>query len=86
MGKHSKHSLQLQSESINMPNNVEELHVTLLKMHEDLIAAKVAQEVSQEKEETLRYEVGLLQDQSNHDNRERQQTESAMVEEIRQLK
>lgn len=86
VGKHSKHSLQLQSESINMPNNVEELHVTLLKMHEDLIAAKVAQEVTQEKEETLRYEVTLLQDQIDHDNRARQQTESTLVEEIRQLK
>ncbi|XP_068991121.1 rab GTPase-binding effector protein 1-like [Neodiprion pinetum] len=86
VGKHSKNSMQLQSETINMPNNVEELHVTLLKMHEDLIAAKVAQEVAQEKEETLRYEVTLLQDQLDHDNRARQQSESTLVEEIRQLK
>lgn len=86
MGKHSKHSLQLQSESINMPNNVEELHVTLLKMHEDLIAAKVAQEVTQEREETLRYEVTLLRDQIDHDNRARQQSESTFLEEIEQLK
>ncbi|XP_012252641.2 rab GTPase-binding effector protein 1 isoform X1 [Athalia rosae] len=86
IGKHSKHSLQLQSESINMPNNVEELHVTLLKMHEDLIAAKVAEEVAQEKEETLRYEVTLLRDQIDHDNQTRLQTESTMSEEIRQLK
>ncbi|XP_046740456.1 rab GTPase-binding effector protein 1 isoform X2 [Diprion similis] len=86
VGKHSKNSMQLQSETINMPNNVEELHVTLLKMHEDLIAAKVAQEVAQEKEETLRYEVTLLQDQLDHDNRAHQQSESTLVEEIRQLK
>lgn len=63
VGKHSKHSQQLQSESINMPNNVEELHVSLLKMREDLITAKVGQEVAQEKEKTLRYEVSLLQEQ-----------------------
>lgn len=63
VGKHSKHSQQLQSESINMPNNVEELHVSLLKMREDLITAKVAQEIAHEKEETSRYEVTLLQEQ-----------------------
>ncbi|XP_011305502.1 early endosome antigen 1 isoform X3 [Fopius arisanus] len=63
VGKYSKHSEQLQSESINMPNNVEELHLSLLKMREDLITARVAQEVAQEKESTLRYEVGLLREQ-----------------------
>ncbi|XP_015112573.1 early endosome antigen 1 isoform X2 [Diachasma alloeum] len=63
VGKYSKHSEQLQSESINMPNNVEELHLSLLKIREDLISARVAQEVAQEKESTLRYEVGLLREQ-----------------------
>ncbi|XP_063990113.1 rab GTPase-binding effector protein 1 isoform X2 [Diachasmimorpha longicaudata] len=63
VGKYSKHSEQLQSESINMPNNVEELHLNLLTMREDLIMARVAQEVAQEKESTLRYEVGLLREQ-----------------------
>lgn len=63
VGKHSKHSQQLQNESINMPNDVEELHMSLLKAREDLISAKVAQEVAQEKEATLRYEVSLLREQ-----------------------
>ncbi|KAL2715648.1 rab GTPase-binding effector protein 1 [Vespula squamosa] len=63
MGKHSKHSHQLQSESINMPNNVEDLHLSLLKTHEDLIMARVAQEVAEENERTLRSEVNLLREE-----------------------
>ncbi|KAG7198691.1 hypothetical protein KM043_001689 [Ampulex compressa] len=78
VGKHSKHSQQLQSESINMPNNVEELHLSLLKMHEDLIIARVAQEDAQAKEETLRYEVTLLREQMEQENRVKEQ-ETAML-------
>ncbi|XP_044012269.1 rab GTPase-binding effector protein 1 isoform X2 [Aphidius gifuensis] len=63
IGKHSKHSQQLQNENINMPNNVEELHVNLLKAREDLIIAKVAQEVAQEKQASLKYEINLLREQ-----------------------
>lgn len=63
VGKHSKHSQQLQSENINMPNNVEELHISLLRAHEDLITARVGQEVAQEKEATMSYELGLLREQ-----------------------
>ncbi|XP_043270530.1 rab GTPase-binding effector protein 1-like isoform X2 [Venturia canescens] len=86
VGKHSKHSQQLQSETINMPNDVEELHVSLLKTHEDLITARVAQEVAQEKEETLRYEIGLLREQMDQDNRMREQQEAIVASEIQQLK
>ncbi|XP_076669850.1 rab GTPase-binding effector protein rabaptin-5 isoform X3 [Andrena cerasifolii] len=86
VGKHSKHSQQLQSESINMPNNVEELHVSLLKMREDLITAKVAQEVAQEKEETLRYEVTLLQEQMEQDSRVKELEISILKNEISGLR
>ena len=86
VGKHSKHSQQLQSESINMPNDVEELHMSLLKTHEELITARVAQEVAQEKEETLRYEIGLLREQMDQDNRAREQQEALLTNEIKQLK
>ncbi|XP_043264629.1 rab GTPase-binding effector protein 1 isoform X1 [Colletes gigas] len=86
VGKHSKHSQQLQSESINMPNNVEELHVSLLKMREDLITAKVAQEVAQEKEETLRYEVTLLQEQMEQESRVKKQEALALKNEISGLR
>ncbi|XP_078046744.1 rab GTPase-binding effector protein rabaptin-5 isoform X2 [Augochlora pura] len=86
VGKHSKHSQQLQSESINMPNNVEELHVSLLKMREDLITAKVAQEVAQEKEETLRYEVTLLHEQMEQESRVKEQEVLVLKDEISGLR
>ncbi|XP_033189778.1 rab GTPase-binding effector protein rabaptin-5 isoform X1 [Bombus vancouverensis nearcticus] len=86
VGKHSKHSQQLQSESINMPNNVEELHVSLLKMREDLITAKVAQEVAQEKEETLRYEVTLLHEQMEQESRVKEQEILVLKNEISGLR
>ncbi|XP_033342839.1 rab GTPase-binding effector protein rabaptin-5 isoform X2 [Megalopta genalis] len=86
VGKHSKHSQQLQSESINMPNNVEELHVSLLKMREDLITAKVAQEVAQEKEETLRYEVTLLHEQMEQESRVKEQEVLVLKNEISGLR
>ncbi|XP_011699995.1 PREDICTED: rab GTPase-binding effector protein 1 isoform X4 [Wasmannia auropunctata] len=86
VGKHSKHSQQLQSESINMPNTVEELHMSLLKMREDLITAKVAQEVAQEKEETLRYEVTLLREQMEQENRVKEQDNAVLKNEISGLR
>ncbi|KYN44900.1 Rab GTPase-binding effector protein 1 [Trachymyrmex septentrionalis] len=86
VGKHSKHSQQLQSESINMPNTVEELHMSLLKMREDLITAKVAQEVAQEKEETLRYEVTLLREQMEQESRVKEQDIAVLKNEISGLR
>lgn len=82
VGKHSKHSEQLQSERINMPDKVDELHESLLKMHEDLITAKVAQEVAQEKVNTLRDEVNLLREQMDQDNQSRDMLQS----EVHQLR
>ncbi|XP_077270744.1 rab GTPase-binding effector protein rabaptin-5 isoform X1 [Temnothorax americanus] len=86
VGKHSKHSQQLQSESINMPNTVEELHMSLLKIREDLITAKVAQEVAQEKEETLRYEVTLLREQMEQESRVKEQDNAVLKNEISGLR
>lgn len=86
VGKHSKHSQQLQSESINMPNTVEELHVSLLRMREDLITARVAQEVAQEKEETLRYEVTLLREQMEQESRVKEQDNAVLKNEISGLR
>ena len=85
-GKHSKHSQLLQNENINMPNCVEELHLTLLKVREELIVAKVAQEVAQEKEETLRCEVSLLHEQIEQDTRIREEQEAILLSENMGLK
>lgn len=86
VGKHSKHSQQLQSESINMPNTVEELHISLLKTREDLITTKVAQEVAQEKEETLRYEVTLLREQMEQEISVKEQANNILRNEISGLR
>lgn len=86
MGKQSKHSQQLQSESINMPNTVEELQFNLLRMREDLITARIAQEVAQEKEETLRYEVTLLREQMEQENRVKEQDNFILKNEISGLR
>ncbi|XP_057325164.1 rab GTPase-binding effector protein 1 [Microplitis mediator] len=81
VGKHSKHSQQLQSENINMPNTVEELHMSLLRAHEDLIIARVAQEVAQEKEATMQYELNLLREQMIAEKDEKiERLESALKE------
>lgn len=85
-GKHSKHSQALQNENINMPNSVEELHVSLLRIREELIVAKVAQEVAHENEETLRCEVNLLHEQMDQDNRLKEQQEAVLLSENMELK
>ncbi|KAI4499253.1 hypothetical protein M0802_005513 [Mischocyttarus mexicanus] len=86
MGKHSKHSHQLQSESINMPNNVEDLHLSLLKTHEDLIMARVAQEVAEENDRTLRSEVNLLREEMMRESSAKEQQVSMLKNEISELK
>lgn len=69
-----------------MPNTVEELHVSLLRMREDLITARVAQEVAQEKSETLRYEVTLLREQMEQESRAKEQDNSVLKNEISGLR
>ena len=41
VGKHSQHAEQLQNETINLPDNLQELQYVVLNLREDLIAAKV---------------------------------------------
>ncbi len=60
VGKHSAHSEEMQNEFINLPERTEDMHLLLLKLREDLIAAKVAKERF---EERLKSEVGLLKSQ-----------------------
>lgn len=69
-----------------MPNTVEELHVSLLRMREDLITARVAQEVAQEKGETLRYEVTLLREQMEQESRVKEQDNTVLKNEISGLR
>lgn len=46
IGKHSQHAEQLQNETINLPDTVQELQFACLKLREDVIAAKVFLNVS----------------------------------------
>lgn len=79
MGKHSKHSAQLREESINFPDNVEELQVLLLKTHEELISAKIAKEAKEEQETNLKCEIQLLRDQLNSELSEKNAKESELA-------
>ncbi|XP_046396126.1 rab GTPase-binding effector protein 1-like isoform X2 [Ischnura elegans] len=57
VGKHSAHSRELQNETINLPDKVEDLQELLLKFREEVIAAKVGKEAAEETEKTLQQEV-----------------------------
>ncbi|XP_049838341.1 rab GTPase-binding effector protein 1 isoform X3 [Schistocerca gregaria] len=63
VGKHTAHSEQLQNEIINLPDKVEDLQELLLKFREELISAKVAKEAIEAKENVLRCEIQLLQEE-----------------------
>ncbi|KAK7487813.1 hypothetical protein BaRGS_00020954 [Batillaria attramentaria] len=82
VGKHSKTAQQLQNEDINLPNNLEEMQLLLLKYREEIIAAKVAKEHS---EETLRSEQVFLRSQLLSEQEEKQRMEEALSQEISAL-
>ncbi|XP_044730505.1 rab GTPase-binding effector protein 1 [Chrysoperla carnea] len=86
IGKHSIHSQQLQSEMINLPSDVDELQLVLLKSHEDLITASVAKEVALEQQESLRCEIQLMRDQMIIEQQTRQELENTLVAENDSLK
>lgn len=79
VGKHSKTAQQLQNEDINLPNNLDEMQLLLLKYREEIIAAKVAKEHS---EETLRSEQVFLRSQLLSEQEEKQRMEEALSQEI----
>ncbi|KAL1497448.1 hypothetical protein ABEB36_008420 [Hypothenemus hampei] len=56
VGKYTLHSQQLQSEIINLPNTIEELHELVLRNHQDLVIAKVGKETAQEELKTVKNE------------------------------
>ncbi|XP_069703128.1 rab GTPase-binding effector protein 1 isoform X2 [Periplaneta americana] len=86
LGKHSAHSQQLQNEMINWPDKVEDLQVLLLKFHEELIAAKVAKETMEEREQILRSEIQIIRDQMSGEQEERVSMEDSLTSELNNLK
>nr|XP_053627273.1 rab GTPase-binding effector protein 1-like isoform X3 [Cherax quadricarinatus] len=83
VGKHSQHSQQLQNEMINLPNNMEEMQLLLLRYREDIIAAKVSKEYL---EETLKSEILFLKDQVLAEQHEKNTIEDRLSSEIDQLR
>ncbi|KAG7166856.1 Rab GTPase-binding effector protein 1-like [Homarus americanus] len=83
VGKHSQHSQQLQNEIINLPDNMEEMQLLLLRYREDIIAAKVSKE---HLEETLKSEILFLKDQVLGEQHEKNTIEDRLSSEIDQLR
>nr|XP_027232998.1 rab GTPase-binding effector protein 1-like [Penaeus vannamei] len=83
VGKHSQHSQQLQNEIINLPDNMEEMQLLLLRYREDIIAAKVSKE---HLEETLKSEILFLKDQVLAEQHEKNTIEDRLSSEIDQLR
>lgn len=62
-GRHLATSEEFQNQRIDMPNNVEDLQILLLKCHEDMIQARVGCEFEQRKSTSFKDEAQVLRDQ-----------------------
>ncbi|KAH9515131.1 hypothetical protein Btru_019283 [Bulinus truncatus] len=80
--KYSKTAQQLQNEDINLPNNLEEMQLLLLKYREEIISAKVAKEHI---EETLKSEIVFLKSQVMGEQQEKCTLEETLTQEISAL-
>ncbi|XP_065211031.1 rab GTPase-binding effector protein 1-like isoform X2 [Planococcus citri] len=86
LGKKSKHSLELQNEKINLPDDIDELREYTLRMKEELISAKIAQETADEMVATLKEEITILRDQSQIDEQNRIEIENRLTENMNKLR
>ncbi|XP_074642216.1 rab GTPase-binding effector protein 1-like [Tubulanus polymorphus] len=82
IGRHSKNAQAMQTENIDLPNNLEEMQLLLLRYREDIISAKVAKEHI---EDTLKSEIMFLKHQVVADTEEKTRIEEALTQEINQL-
>ncbi|XP_005107498.1 rab GTPase-binding effector protein 1 isoform X2 [Aplysia californica] len=80
--KYSKTAQQLQNEDINLPNNLDEMQLLLLKYREEIISAKVAKE---HVEETLKSEIVFLKSQVMGEQQEKNTLEETLSQEITSL-
>jgi hypothetical protein len=65
---------------------VQDLQELLLKVREELIAAKVAKETVEEHEKTLLSEIQLIRDQMSGEHDERVSMEDSLTQELNSLK
>ncbi len=82
-GKHTAKAAEMQNEPINLPEKVEDMQLMLLRLREDTIAAKVAQERAEEK---ARAEIAFLKTQLKSEEESRASVEDQYTAEIDQLK
>lgn len=86
VGKYTAHSQELQSEIINLPDTVQELHEIILKNQQDLIICKIGKEAQEKKVNTLQSEIMLLKDRIINDQHEWKDIEENLQHEIRTLR
>lgn len=84
-GRYLATSEELQNQRIDMPNNVDELQILLLKCHEDMIQARVGCEFEQRKSTSYKDEAQVLRDQLTSVCEERQSFEREITIRIREL-
>lgn len=84
-GRYLATSEELQSQRIDMPNNVDELQILLLKCHEDMIQARVGCEFELRKSTSYKDEAQVLRDQLTSVCEERQSFEREISTRIREL-
>uniref|UniRef100_A0AAR5PCN2 FYVE-type domain-containing protein n=1 Tax=Dendroctonus ponderosae TaxID=77166 RepID=A0AAR5PCN2_DENPD len=81
VGKYTIHSQQLQSEFIDLPDTVEELHELVLKNQQELIITKVGKEAAEDNVKSLQSKIDLLNSQIAHYKHEKKAVaESADIE------
>jgi len=83
VGKHSQHAEQLQNETINLPDNLQELQYVVLNLREDFIAAKVAKEASEKKWQA---EMLFIKDQLAGEQQAKESLENSLSAEIDYLR
>ncbi|KAL3274712.1 hypothetical protein HHI36_016088 [Cryptolaemus montrouzieri] len=86
VGKYTLHSQELQSQAINLPNTVEELHELILKNNQELIIAKIGKENAEANVNNLQSNILLLNNQISNEQHERESLENNLMQEINVLK
>ncbi|KAG1693767.1 Rab GTPase-binding effector protein 1 [Nymphon striatum] len=81
--KHSAQAYEMQNEVISLPNNLEDMQLLLLKYREEIIAAKVSK---QHTEETLRSEIMFLRDSVKAEQTAKDRIEDQLMQEIDSLR
>ncbi|ESO02424.1 hypothetical protein HELRODRAFT_188699 [Helobdella robusta] len=79
LDKHTKKAQEMQEEFINFPNNLEEMHLLLLRYREDLITCKVTLEHNTE---VLRSEISFLKSRLEAEQQERNNMEETLTQEL----